>query len=203
MNSSGNAILRTLLQKAAPQTRRELEALVNGECVTKKISQELTYRELYDSIDNLWSVLVTTGYLTWREETDRNTYRFAIPNREIWEEETGIVIEIKYPDNGDLEAGCREALEQIERKRYAERLMQDGMKTIHKYGIACYKKTAKCSLGKSGRGDSSPCLFHYFLKFINDFFQLFNRRAWYKDASIFRLLSFAFYLHFPYEGCTL
>ncbi len=245
MNSSGNAILRTLLQKAAPQTRRELEALVNGECVTKKISQELTYRELYDSIDNLWSVLFTTGYLTWREETDRSTYRLAIPNREIreifteqilawfqeeagkdtsaldafceafregdadaverqftaylrrtisirdtgarrgmkenfyhgillgllshredwdissnaesgdgysdiqaelWEEETGIVIEIKYPDNGDLEAGCREALEQIERKRYAERLMQDGMKTIHKYGIACYKKSCKVRL---------------------------------------------------------
>ncbi len=150
MNSSGNAILRTLLQKAAPQTRRELEALVNGECVTKKISQEPTYRELYDSIDNLWSVLFTTGYLTWREETDRNTYRLAILNREIWEEETGIVIEIKYPDNGDLEAGCREALEQIERKRYAERLMQDGMKTIHKYGIACYKKSCKVQLGKIG-----------------------------------------------------
>ena len=214
MNSSGNAILRTLLRKAAPQTRRELEALVNGECVTKKISQELTYRELYDSIDNLWSVLFTTGYLTWREETDRSTYRLAIPNREIreifteqilswfqeearkdapvldafcgafkkgdaaaaekqftaywdissnaesgdgysdiqaelWEDEIGIIIEIKYPDNGDLEDGCREALEQIERKRYEERLMQDGMKTILKYGIACYKKSCKVQLGQS------------------------------------------------------
>ena len=57
INSSGNIILRTLLQKATPQTRMELDRLVNGSPVTKKINEELTYRELYDSLDNLWSVL--------------------------------------------------------------------------------------------------------------------------------------------------
>lgn len=83
INSSGNAILRTLLQKATPGARQELELLVNGGSVTKKINEELTYRELYDSLDNIWSVLFTTGYLTKQKETDLNTYELVIPNREI------------------------------------------------------------------------------------------------------------------------
>lgn len=58
------------------------------------------------------------------------------------EKETGIVIEIKYSDNGDLDAGCAEALKQIEEKEYAAKLMEDGMETVIKYGIACWKK--KC-----------------------------------------------------------
>lgn len=83
INSSGNAILRTLLQKATVQTMEELEQLVNGIPVEKKISEELTYRELYDNIDNLWSILFTTGYLTKRKETGLDTYELAIPNKEI------------------------------------------------------------------------------------------------------------------------
>ena len=83
INSSGNIILRTLLQKATPQTRMELDRLVNGDAVIKKINEELTYRELYDSLDNLWSVLFTTGYLTKKAEIDLNTYELVIPNREI------------------------------------------------------------------------------------------------------------------------
>ena len=49
---------------------------------------------------------------------------------------------MKYPDGGDLEAGCREALEQIKEKGYETKLLQDGMEKIVKYGIACHKK--KC-----------------------------------------------------------
>lgn len=98
---------------------------------------------------------ILLGLLSHREDWDISSNAesgdgYSDIQAELWEEETGIVIEIKYPDNGDLEAGCREALEQIERKRYAERLMQDGMKTIHKYGIACYKKSCKVQLGKIG-----------------------------------------------------
>ena len=85
INSSGNDILYTLMQKAANQTMRDLELLVNGMSVTKEIREELTYRELYDNIDNLWSVLFTTGYLTKRRETDANTYELVIPNQEIRE----------------------------------------------------------------------------------------------------------------------
>ena len=65
---------------------------------------------------------------------------------EIEESYTGIVIEIKYPDDGDLESGCKKALEQIEEKGYAERLLRDGMKNIVRYGIACYKKTCKVTV---------------------------------------------------------
>ncbi len=83
INSSGNAIIRTLLQKADAQTMTELDQLVNGLSVTKEICEELTYRELYDSIDNLWSILYTTGYLTKREKVKPNTYELAIPNQEI------------------------------------------------------------------------------------------------------------------------
>ncbi len=83
INSSGNAIIRTLLQKATDQTMEDLDQLVNGLSVTKKINEELTYRELYDSIDNLWSVLFTTGYLTRRKKTAPGTCELVIPNQEI------------------------------------------------------------------------------------------------------------------------
>ena len=83
INSSGNAIIRTLLQKADEQTMAELDQLANGLPVTKEICEELTYRELYDSVDNLWSVLYTTGYLTKRKEVALNTYELVIPNQEI------------------------------------------------------------------------------------------------------------------------
>lgn len=242
VNTSGNEIIRTFLRKAGPAARRELECLVNGGAVGKKIRQELTYRDIYQDMDNLWSVLFTTGYLTQCGSTDGRTFQLVIPNfeireifteqiyewfqeearrdtpkldafcaafplgdaqtvetlftaylkktisvrdtgirkerkenfyhgvllgllshREDWiitsndesglgysdilieieDSDIGIVIEIKYPDNGNLEAGCQDVLSQIEEKGYAERLVQNGMKTIVKYGIACYKKTCK------------------------------------------------------------
>lgn len=62
---------------------------------------------------------------------------------ELEDSSVGIVIEIKYPDNENLESGCQKALSQIEEKNYSERLLQNGMETIIKYGIACYKKTCK------------------------------------------------------------
>lgn len=83
INSSGNTILRTFLKMADEQTKGELEQLVNGEAVVKKLNTELTYRELYDSIDSVWSVLFTTGYLTKRRETALDTYELIIPNQEI------------------------------------------------------------------------------------------------------------------------
>ncbi|HIX47702.1 MAG TPA: PD-(D/E)XK nuclease domain-containing protein, partial [Candidatus Mediterraneibacter caccavium] len=58
-------------------------------------------------------------------------------------EKTGIVIELKYPEKGNLDAGCRKAMEQIEAKNYAEQLRNDGMQKIIKCGIACYGKECK------------------------------------------------------------
>ena len=85
INTSGNDIIRKFIRMATPSTRREIEALVAGETVTHRIRQELTYRELYDNIDNLWSVLFTTGYLTQRGSgaDAADVYRLAIPNLEI------------------------------------------------------------------------------------------------------------------------
>ena len=246
INTSGNDIIRSFIHQATPQTRQEIEQLVNGESVVHSIRQELTYRELYDSIDNLWSVLFTTGYLTQREKIDATTYRLAIPNlevrqifteqvREWFQEEVrrdtptldafcaafmcgdaqgierqlgaylrrtisirdtggrrgqkenfyhgvllgllrhredwllysnmesgegysdilvedpevgiGIVIEMKYREDGKLEEGCREALEQIDSLRYKDRLEEDGIETIIKYGIAFCKKRCKVQAG--------------------------------------------------------
>lgn len=66
---------------------------------------------------------------------------------EALEEDIGIVIEVKYPDGGDLEAGCAEALAQIEKMGYETALRQDGMDPILKYGIACNRKKCKVSFG--------------------------------------------------------
>ncbi len=83
INTSGNYIIRQFLRMATPRTKREVERLLAGESVKKKVNQELTYRELYQSIDNLWSVLFTTGYLTCKEAAEEDVYSLVIPNLEI------------------------------------------------------------------------------------------------------------------------
>ena len=239
-NTSGNDLIRRLLKKANLTTKNEVEELLNGGQITKRMKQELTYREVNDSIENVWSVLYATGYLTGKhvEQEDADIFRLWIPNGEIrklfyelvedwfrevtrsdmsrinrfcaafpagdtdtiqdmlndylWDsisvrdtavrrnmkenfyhgmllgllrsqdswlvksnaetgegysdisiqtpERTGIVIELKYADDGKLETACAEALEQIEEKKYAEGLKRRGMKKIIKYGIAFYEK---------------------------------------------------------------
>lgn len=83
-NTSSNEAVKRFIQQADKGTvRREIEKLVAGETITKEIHQELTYQDMYDSVENLWSVLFTTGYLTQLGRTDINTYQLAIPNMEI------------------------------------------------------------------------------------------------------------------------
>ena len=83
INTSGNGLLRRLIEKANVTTKNDIERLVAGENIEKEIHQELTYNEIEDSIDNIWSVLFTTGYLTMTEETDNGTYKLRIPNEEL------------------------------------------------------------------------------------------------------------------------
>ncbi len=245
LNTSGNAIVRRFIDMAGAQTRNEMEDLIAGKSISKDIHQELTYNELDQSIENLWSVLFTTGYLTTKSGIRENPYQLMIPNQEIrglfidqiriWFKETsranketistfcsafpernaavietlfddylwnmisvrdnatkekkenfyhgillgllrfkenwiiksnaesgtgysdilikipekrlGIVIELKYADDRNLDAACDKALTQIEDQQYAAALEEDGMKTIIKYGIACYKKECKVKLG--------------------------------------------------------
>lgn len=64
---------------------------------------------------------------------------------EIPKTKTGCIIEVKYAEDGQYDQACTKAMEQIENDGYVEILRQDGMQTIHKYGIACYKKSCKIS----------------------------------------------------------
>ncbi len=83
-NTSGNDIVRHFIQSVGDGlTKSEIEALIAGETVTKEILEDLTYNRMYDSIDHIWSVLFTTGYLTQRGTPDGRYYRLAIPNMEI------------------------------------------------------------------------------------------------------------------------
>ena len=241
-NTSSNTVVRHFLENARSVTKQEIERLIAGESIVKKIRPELTYKDMYDSIDNIWSVLFTTGYLTYTERLEENVLRLTIPNREtrsifedqitdwfqeaarrdgttlnafceaflngdeeqvqkmfgdylrrtisirdtaarndlkenyyhglllgllgykenwhvvsnresgdgysdilaeIDEKKTGIVIEVKYAADGDLDAACRTALRQIGEKNYCDLLYDDGMKTVLKYGAACYKKRCR------------------------------------------------------------
>ena len=239
-NTSGNDLILRLLKKADQTTKDEVEELISNGKITQRIKQELTYRDIDDSVENVWSVLYAAGYLTGKhvEQADADIFSLWIPNGEIrklfsdliqdwfkemtssdstrinrfceafkngnketvqemlgdylWDsisvrdtavrrnmkenfyhgmllgllrsqgswlvksnaetgegysdisiqtpDRVGMVIELKYADDGNLEAACREALRQIEEKKYAEGLKRRGMKKIIKYGIAFCEK---------------------------------------------------------------
>lgn len=84
-NTSGNDLVRRLLGKSDQTARDEIERLINGETVVKEIRQELTYRDIEESVDNIWSVLFSTGYLTWRGRLPGKRMELSLPNREIRE----------------------------------------------------------------------------------------------------------------------
>ena len=237
-NTSGNDLVRRLLVRSDQTTRDEIEQLIGGGTIATTLRQELTCRDVEDSIDNVWSVLYSTGYLTLKERLNGKQVKLALPNREVrelfidlvkewfqettladsarihrfceafpaedvstiqdmlhdylWDsisvrdtavrmnrkenfyhgmvlgllqsqgswrvqpndetgtgysdisistrERTGIVIEIKYANDGNLDGACAEALKQIEDRNYEEGLRRRGMKKIIKYGMAFYKK---------------------------------------------------------------
>ena len=85
VNTSGNDLIRRLLKKTNQSTRNEIEQLINGGTITKPIRQELTYGEVEDSIDNIWSVFYSTGYLTCRRRVPGKQMELALPNREVRE----------------------------------------------------------------------------------------------------------------------
>ena len=242
INTSSNDIIRRFIDKADVSARDEIEMLINGGSIKKEIHQELTYRDLDSDIDNLWSLLFTTGYLTQDGKDEKGMSKLIIPNKEIhwiyvqqirkwfkdetrkdipklenfcrafqendtaaieegftsylkktisirdtsvkkemkenfyhgillglfgnmsgWkvrsnaesgegysdisvkieDQEIGIIIELKYAENAAFDDGCREAMKQIKDRDYAEKMIDDGMKTIYQYGIACYKKRCK------------------------------------------------------------
>ena len=85
INSSGNDLVKRFVAKADQTTKDEIEQLIAGDVIEKKIRQDLTYDEIDQNIDNLWSVLFTTGYLTQTGRAERGIYKLMIPNKEVRE----------------------------------------------------------------------------------------------------------------------
>ena len=85
INTSGNDLVKRFVDSADKTTQNEIERLITGETIEKMVRLELTYDEIDNSIDNLWSVLFTTGYLTQTEKAKEGVYKLPIPNREVRE----------------------------------------------------------------------------------------------------------------------
>ena len=85
INTSGNAMVKRFVSKADKTTQREIEQLIAGEAIEKPVRLELTYEDIDKSINNLWSVLFTTGYLTHTGKSANGSYKLVIPNREVRE----------------------------------------------------------------------------------------------------------------------
>ena len=86
LNTSGNDVIEHFIDSVNGQqtlTKIELERLISGEIVQKEINEFITYKELYNTSENLWSTLFMTGYLTQRGKADGNRYNLVIPNREV------------------------------------------------------------------------------------------------------------------------
>ncbi|MCD7884213.1 MAG: ATP-binding protein [Lachnospiraceae bacterium] len=245
-NSSGNEEVKRFIRRMGNGvTKAQIERLISGETVQKKIEEQLTYNTMYDNVENMWSLLFATGYLTQSEPSKGNLVRLKIPNSEVreifsdfilelfeeqvaedgtlvtefctalkngdtsevervftrgmgktisvrdtavrkefkenfyhglilgimfykgdWgvtsnresgegyydiqieieEEGIGIIIEVKYAEDGKFDDACAEALDQINKNHYTAELREDDMQTILKYGIACYKKQCKVVL---------------------------------------------------------
>ena len=82
-NTSSNDVIKHFLGNAITAPKDDIERLISGETVVKEINEELTYNDLYRETENVWSILLTTGYLTQRGKVSGNMLRLAIPNREI------------------------------------------------------------------------------------------------------------------------
>ena len=86
LNTSGNSMVRELISAASNGTAQmDIEQLIEGETIVKRLNEQLTHNEINDSIDNIWSLLYMTGYLTLTERPSAGVYKLCIPNREVLE----------------------------------------------------------------------------------------------------------------------
>lgn len=249
-DTSSNDAVKKLLEKASSGTRDEVERLISGEPVWKAVREELTYKELYDDVENVWGILFAAGYLTQRGEAAGNMRQLAIPNREIhnifmtqirewmqekaradkkrlqafceafqnadaaavqqiftqflietvsvrdtavrkelkenfyhgfllgllrfredWKtisnresgmgyadiciempsEKRAVVIELKYAENGNLKAGCRAAMCQIQEKGYKNLPFLNGWNPVTACGMACHGKECMAVFETAGK----------------------------------------------------
>ncbi len=110
INTSGNDVIKRFVAMADDKTREEIETLVAGGTIEKDIREDLTYSEIYDTIDNLWSLLYTTGYLTLQGRTEEGLLKLRIPNLEVRDVYVKQIREYfkesVKKDTGTLEAFC-------------------------------------------------------------------------------------------------
>ena len=85
INTSSNDLVKDFVEVADKNTQDEIERLIAGETIEKNVRLDLTYAEVHQSVDNLWSVLFTTGYLTHAGKISEGAYKLKIPNREVRE----------------------------------------------------------------------------------------------------------------------
>ena len=85
INTSSNDLVKDFVEVSDKNTQNEIERLIAGETIEKNVRLDLTYAEVHQSIDNLWSVLFTTGYLTHAGKISEGAYKLKIPNREVRE----------------------------------------------------------------------------------------------------------------------
>ena len=136
LNTSGNEVINHFIDSVGePQklAKTELERLVSGNVVRKRINETITYKELYSTIDNLWSTLFMTGYLTQRGSEDDGRYRLVIPNREIRNIVTDHILSLfqdEVKKDGQMANAFCQALMEVKEKE-VERLLTAYMgKTI-------------------------------------------------------------------------
>ena len=134
VNTSSNDVVRRFIEEADSRAAKiEIEKLIAGETVTKVIRQELTYSDMYDSIENLWSVLFAAGYLTQRGLPKGKMYSLAIPNMEIREIYTEQIMEMfqeSLKKNGKSVKEFCEALQNGDAEDVEKRLGEYLKKTI-------------------------------------------------------------------------
>ncbi|NFT17224.1 AAA family ATPase [Clostridium botulinum] len=86
-NTSSNSIVRSLIERADSVTKREIESLIEGKTIEKKVHEDITYNEMYDSMDNLWNFMFFTGYFKKvserMDEEDNHYITLKIPNKEV------------------------------------------------------------------------------------------------------------------------
>ncbi len=132
-NSSGNDVVRRFIQEAGGNItlKREIESLIAGETVTKDIRQEITYQNMYQSIENIWSVLFATGYLTQRGRGAGRSFHLAIPNLEVREIFTGQIMDM-FRENARQDGKALDVLCQALQDGDAGKVQQQFQKYLKK-----------------------------------------------------------------------
>ena len=146
INTSSNDAVKKFIQMSDNvTTKREIENLLAGEEITKEIHQELIYPEMYQSLENVWSLLFMTGYLTQRGRVDAKRYKLVIPNleiRDIFKTQITEYFKESVAKDGDMLGRFCEALKNGEEKK-VEDIFESYLKKTISIRDTFVKKSSK------------------------------------------------------------